>query len=44
MRFYLQKIFDSFVGVGNWAVLFVQTVWVSFKRPPFMAVDFRSAL
>lgn len=34
MRFYLQKLFDSFVGVGLWTQLFLQTIWVSLKRPP----------
>lgn len=34
MRFYLKKLYAAFVGVGMWAYLFVQTVWVCFKRPP----------
>lgn len=34
MRFYLQKIFDSFVGVGLWAQLLFQTIWASIKRFP----------
>ncbi|MFZ0565389.1 MAG: ABC transporter permease [Chlamydiales bacterium] len=34
MQFYIKKIYDAFVGVGNWAILFAQTIWVSLKRPP----------
>ncbi len=34
MRYYLMKLYDSFSGVGRWAILFVETIWAAFKRPP----------
>ncbi|NGX54047.1 MAG: putative phospholipid ABC transporter permease protein MlaE [Chlamydiae bacterium] len=34
MIIYLRKIYASFVGVGAWAVLVVQTIWESIKHPP----------
>lgn len=34
MNFYLQKFYNSFVGVGMWAFLLARTFWVSIKRPP----------
>ncbi|MCP5469791.1 MAG: ABC transporter permease [Chlamydiales bacterium] len=34
MTYYLGIVYNSFVGVGMWFMLFCQTVWVSIKRPP----------
>jgi phospholipid/cholesterol/gamma-HCH transport system permease protein len=31
---YLQKLYDSFVGVGLWALMLARTIWLSLKRPP----------
>jgi len=35
---YLQKLYDSFVGVGLWALLFIRSLWVTFKRPPSLTL------
>lgn len=34
MRFYLEKLYIAFVGVGMWAFLFARTFWATIKRPP----------
>ena len=34
MKFYLLKLYDSCSGVGRWAILFLETFWAAFKRPP----------
>lgn len=34
MNVYVKKLFDSFVGVGAWILLMVETVWTSLKKPP----------
>ncbi len=34
MNKYARKVQDSFVGVGNWAFLMIETCWVVLKRPP----------
>lgn len=34
MEYYLRIIYNSFVGVGMWCILFVQTIGASIKRPP----------
>ena len=34
MGYYLGVLYNSFAGVGLWFILFMQTIWVSIKRPP----------
>lgn len=34
MWFYLQKFYDSLAGIGAWAILFIETIWATIKRPP----------
>lgn len=34
MNTYVKKIYNSFVGVGAWAFLFIETILVSIRRPP----------
>lgn len=34
MNFYLKKIYNAFVGVGTWSLLFLETVISIFRRPP----------
>lgn len=34
MVYYLRIVYNSFASVGMWFILFLQTLWVSIKRPP----------
>lgn len=34
MNFYLEKLYNSFVGVGMWAFLLMRTSWAVVRRPP----------
>lgn len=34
MQFYLFILYDSFAGVGRWALLLTQTLFACFRRPP----------
>lgn len=34
MGYYLGVLYNSFASVGMWCILFMQTIWVTIKRPP----------
>ncbi|MCH9611045.1 MAG: Intermembrane phospholipid transport system permease protein MlaE [Chlamydiales bacterium] len=34
MGYYIGILYNSFASVGMWCILFLQTVWVTIKRPP----------
>lgn len=38
MTYWFLKIYTTFTGVGQWALLFGETVWSTLKRPPSFSI------